>query len=93
MEPKTERAVTSLTFGALLFAWFGVVLLWCYVPRLAAYWAESGSELSPPARMLLQLGNFVGRSVFVVGLLFILTLAAVVWRVAAVRKARDTETE
>jgi len=92
MKPKAERTVAGLMVGALLLAWFGVVLLLYYVPRLAAYWAESDSELSPAASMLLQLGGFLSHSFLAIGLLFVATLAAVVWRVAAVRKVRRMNT-
>ena len=92
MKPKAERNVAGLMVGALLLAWFGVVLLLYYVPRLAAYWADTDAELSLPARMLLQVGDFANRSIFLIGLLFVATLAAVVWRVAAVRKVRRMNT-
>ena len=92
MRPKTQRTVAGLAVGALLSVWFGVVLLLFYVPRLAAHWAETDAELSLPARMLLQLGNFANRSFFLTGLLFVVTCAAVAWCVAAARKVRRMKT-
>jgi len=92
MKPTTQRTVVGMLVGTLLLAWFGVALLLFYVPRLAVCWAETGTEFSPAKKMLVQLGNVAGRSFFVTGLLFIVTLAAVAWRVAAARKVSRTRT-
>lgn len=93
MECRTERAAANLAFGVLLFAWFGLILLWYYVPRLAAQWARTGVELSRPARMLVQLGHFAGHGFWVAGLLLVVTGAAVAWRITAIRKTRQARTE
>jgi type II secretory pathway component PulF len=92
MKPKTQRTVAGLAVGALLLLWFGVALLLFYVPRLAVCWAETGAELSPAKKILVQLGNSVSGSFFGIGLLFVVTLAAVAWRVAAARRAARTRT-
>jgi hypothetical protein len=92
MKPKTQGMVAGLLVGMLLLVWFGVASLLFYVPHVAACWAETGVELSSAKKMLVQLNNLVSRSFFVTGFLFVVTLAAVAWRIVTARKARAMTT-
>ena len=93
MNAKLERTLAGLTVGTLLLVWFGVFLQVYYVPILMAGWAENDSELSSAQQLLVTVASFTSRNFMgVVPLLLVVTIAAIVWRLLAIRKARKNTT-
>ena len=93
MNAKTERTLAGLAVGVLLFVWFGIFLQVYYVPMLTAGWAETDRELSSAQQLLVTVASFTSRNLLgVLPLLAVVTVAAIVWRLLAIRKARKNTT-
>jgi len=89
MNAKAKRTLAGLTVGVLLFVWFGIFLQVYYVPILTAGWAETDKDLSSAQQLLIAVASFTSRHFLgVVPLLLVVTVAAIVWRLLAIRKAR-----
>ncbi|MHC4520215.1 MAG: hypothetical protein ACYTAS_16615 [Planctomycetota bacterium] len=89
MNARTEKALSGLTMAVLMFAWVGIFLLVYYVPILTTEWNVTGAELSSAQQLLIAVGSLASRNILVAGpLLLVVTVAATVWRVLAIRKVR-----
>ena len=88
MTTRRERTLAGLAMGAIILAWFAVVISFYYIPRLVDLWAQAGQPLSSAQRLLVSLGSLIdhGFGVIAPSLLFA-TVAAFVWRIRIGRKA------
>ena len=94
MAVDRERTLAGLVVGLLILAWFGFVLLLCYVPHLLAHWARIGAALSPAQRLLLLLSNVARRNIIAIApLLLIATIAALAWRIRIIRAYRRKDAD
>lgn len=89
MTAKHERMLAGLAMGTVILAWFAVIMSLYYVPRLVALWAELGQPLSPAQRLLIGLSGLTEHGFGVLApALLLATVAALAWRIRAVRRAR-----
>jgi uncharacterized membrane protein len=81
--------LAGLVAGLVILAWFGAGLLVFYVPRLAAYLADTGLPPSFGQKLLMAVARFV-QFHLAPWLPVLLTGTGVVlwWRIHAIRKAR-----
>ena len=87
---ERERALAGIAVGATILAWFGVMTLVFYVPRLTVLWAEL-DQRSASQRLLATLCNLTGHNfVAVAPVLLAATGAAFWWRVHASRRVRSS---
>jgi type II secretory pathway component PulF len=91
MKAERERTLAGMVLGATILAWFGLLLLTFYVPRLSALWAELGTPLSPVQRLLLALCRLSGHNfVAVTAVLLAATGTAFWWRLQTSRRTRSS---
>ena len=86
-----QRLAARLLFYASALLWAGFIYLTFFLPRQVAVWKDFGEALSRPTRVLIRIGDVVRTFpvwVFVLALLFAMTLGSVVWYFAAGSKER-----
>ena len=89
-----EGTLAGLVVGLLILAWFGLVLLLCYVPHLLAHWAQTGAALSPAQRFVVILSNVARRNFIAIApLLLIATIAALAWRIRIIPAYRRKDAD
>jgi type II secretory pathway component PulF len=94
MTARDQSRLAGLVAGLVILAWFGTGLLLFYMPRLAAYWAETGLPPSLGQRLLMAVARFV-QSHLIPWLPALLAGTGVVfwWRIHTVREARHAREE